>query len=336
MKKSLVANEAPNTMVGAVIISARWPHVSTDHPPVIRTLLCHRAEYLSYVGSANARLCWIRASQCTTHRRATQNNKYGPVTVNFELFEKYESAIRDYRGPQGDPQSASLRMHRNGDLVVYYAPLEWVNPTAKLVLVDVTPWKAQADIALTEANRALLEGAPLPKVLRRASLAAAFAGVTRERVIALLDYIGVHQWLGLSSSADLFGEAGDLLQVSFVLQFPVFKNGANFRAGWHPERDPLLRLQMRDHFGRMAKAMPEAVFIPVGAAASRGVEWLTKEGFLTKERVLHGLPHPRKEEPSHTAYFLGEKDRVDLDKDTHPDKIDAARDYLRSAVAALK
>jgi hypothetical protein len=189
-------------------------------------------------------------------------------------------------------------MHRNGDLAVYYAPFEWVNRSAKLVLVDATPWKAQADIALTEAHRALLEGAPVPEVLRHASLAAAFAGVTRKRVVSLLDHVGVHQWLGLTSSADLFGEAGDLLQVSSVLQFPVFKNGENFRAGWHPERDPMLRLQMRSHFGNMAKAMPEAVFIPVGAAASRGVEWLTKDGFVSMERVLHGLPIHAKKNPT--------------------------------------
>jgi hypothetical protein len=112
--------------------------------------------------------------------------------VNYELFEKYESAIRGYQGPQGDPQSPSLRMHRNGGLVVYYAPFEWVNPAAKVVLVDTTPWKAQADIAFAEANRALLEGAPASEVLRRANLAAAFAGVTRQRVVALLDHIGVH------------------------------------------------------------------------------------------------------------------------------------------------
>jgi hypothetical protein len=102
---------------------------------------------------------------------------------------------------------------------------------------------------LTEANRALLEGAPASEVFRRANLAAAFAGVTRQRVVALLDQIGVHLWLGLGSSADLFGEAGDLLQVSSVLQFPVFKNGENFRARWHPERDPMLRQQMRNTSG---------------------------------------------------------------------------------------
>jgi hypothetical protein len=211
-----------------------------------------------------------------------------------------------------------------------------VNPTAKLVLVDLTPRNSQADVALTEAQRALAEALPLPDVLRRANRAAAFAGPSRQRVISLLDHIGVHQWLGLRSSEDLFGEAGDLVQLTSVLQFPVFRNGENFRAGVHPERDPMLRQQMRDHFGKMAKAMPEAVVIPVGTTTSKGVEWLTKEGFLSKERVLHGLPHPRSETAEQTAYFLGEKERTDLSKPINPDKIDASREYLRSAVAALK
>ncbi|PTQ96489.1 hypothetical protein C8K18_11436 [Paraburkholderia sp. GV068] len=69
----------------------------------------------------------------------------------------------------------------------------------------------------------------------------------------------------------------------------------------------MLRRQMREHFGKMARAMPDAVFIPVGAVTPRGVEWLTKEGFLKKERVLYGLPRPGKEASGHTAYSLGEK-----------------------------
>ncbi|WGS45187.1 hypothetical protein LFL97_20795 [Burkholderia sp. JSH-S8] len=35
--------------------------------------------------------------------------------------------------------------------------------TAKLVLVDTIPWKVQADFALTEAQRALSEGLPVPE-----------------------------------------------------------------------------------------------------------------------------------------------------------------------------
>lgn len=255
--------------------------------------------------------------------------------MNFELFEKYESAIRDYKGPQGDPQSASLRMHGNGGLEVYYAPFEWVNLSAKVVLVGITPWKAQADIALTEAQRALVEGLPVPEVLRRAKLAAAFAGRARLRLVSLLDHIGLHRWLGLRSSEELFGEASDLLEATSLFQFPIFNKGENFRGGKHPERDPMLRRQMREHFGKMAKTMPDAVFIPVGATTSKGVHWLTKEGFLKKEQVIHGLPHPGKEDSEHTAYFLGEKRRADLSVHTNADKVDAARDYLRMAVATL-
>ncbi|MFL9983871.1 DUF3431 domain-containing protein [Paraburkholderia sediminicola] len=253
--------------------------------------------------------------------------------MNFQLFEKYEPAIRSY---QGDPQCQSLRMHRNGDLTIYYAPFEWVNPSAKVVLVGITPWKAQADIALTEAQRALFQGLSVPEVLRRAKLAAAFAGRARLRLVSLLDHIGLHQWLGLRSSDELFGEATNLLQATSLFQFPVFNKGENFRGGRHPERDPMLRMQMRDHFGKMAKEMPDAVFIPLGAATSRGVEWLTEEGFLNGERVFHGLPHPGKEASEHTAYFLGEKERGDLSDATNANKVDAARDNLRKAIAALR
>lgn len=252
--------------------------------------------------------------------------------MSFELFEKYESAIRSY---QGDPQSQSLRMHRDGELEVYYAPFEWVNPLAKVVLVGITPGKSQADIALTEAQRALAEGLPVSEVLRRAKHAGAFAGKARARLISLLDHIGLHQWLGLRSSEGLFGESGDLLQATSLFQFPIFRGGENFRGTRHPERDPLLRLQMREHFGEMAKAMPDAVFIPLGGPTSKGVEWLTKEGYLKKERVFHGLPHPGKEASEHTAYFLGEKERAELSHATNPDTLDTARDHLRKAVAAL-
>ncbi|RKP47485.1 hypothetical protein [Trinickia fusca] len=84
-------------------------------------------------------------------------------------------------------------------------------PSAKVVLVDITSWKAQTDIALTEAQQALVVSLPVPEVLRRAKLAAAFAETARLRLISLLDHIGLHQWLGLRSSEDLFGEASDLL-----------------------------------------------------------------------------------------------------------------------------
>jgi hypothetical protein len=94
-------------------------------------------------------------------------------------------------------------------------------------------------------------------------------------------------------------------------------------------------MQMRDHFGEMAKAMPDAVFLPLGSAASEGVEWLTEQGYLSKKRVLHGLPHPSTANAERVAYFLGEKARANLSIKTSANNLDAARDSLLNAVAAL-
>lgn len=253
--------------------------------------------------------------------------------MSFELFEKYESAIRGY---EGDPQSPSLRMHRNGELVVYYAPFEWVNTAAKVVLVGITPGKVQAHNALVEAQRALAEGLPTAEVLRRAKHVGAFSGNMRPKLIAMMDHIGLHRWLGLSSSAELFGAASDLLQTSSLLQFPVFRAGENY-TGTSPQplRDPVLRMQVRDYFGEVAKAMPDAVFLPLGSAASNGVEWLVQQGYIRKERVLAGLPHPSRANAERVAYFLGEKARSNLSVKTSPSKLDAARDNLVAAVSAL-
>ncbi|MFM0329457.1 hypothetical protein [Paraburkholderia strydomiana] len=253
--------------------------------------------------------------------------------MNFKLFEKYESAIRGY---QGDPLTSSLRMLRDGELEVCYAPFEWLNPSAKVVLVGITPGKVQANNALVEAQRALVEGLPTTEVLRRAKHVGAFSGKMRPRLIALMDHIGLHRWLGLHSTEELFGEASDLLQTSSLLQFPVFQAGENYTgASPKPVRNPLLRMQMRDHFGEMAKAMPDAVFLPLGSAASEGVGWLSEQGYLSEDRVLYGLPHPSTANAERVAYFLGEKARANLSIKTSANNLDVARDNLLNAVAAL-
>lgn len=80
-------------------------------------------------------------------------------------------------------------------------------------------------------------------------------------------------------------------------------------------------MQTRDHFGKVANAMPEAVFIPVGATTSRGVEWLTKKSFMKKDRVFHGLPHQRKKTGENTAYFLGERNAPTYTRSRTPTRL---------------
>jgi hypothetical protein len=226
-------------------------------------------------------------------------------------------------------------MARGGALSVYYAPFEWVNPRARVVLVGITPGRVQAANALAEAKRALLEGSTDDDVLRRAKATGAFSGPMRPNLIALMDCIGLNTWLGLTSCVELFGGAADLLQTSSILQFPVFQNGENYNGTPDPIKHPLLRTSVEEHFGQMCRQLPEAVFVPLGPVPAKALAWLSANRVLSPDRVLDGLPHPSGANAERIAYFLGRKARNQLSSKTSPEKLDASRERLANAIAAL-
>jgi hypothetical protein len=250
----------------------------------------------------------------------------------FPEFTKFTPAIRSF---SGDPQDPALLIAQEGVISAHYAPFEWINPAARVVLVGITPGKVQAVNALREAQRALLEGASTEVVLARAKQTGAFSGPMRQNLIALLDRVGLHDWLGLGSCSDLFGQAGHLLQTASALQFPVFVDGANYNGAPDPTKSALLRAQLLEHFAPMARALPSAVFVPLGPVPTKALTWLADQGHLSPARVLHGMPHPSGANAERIAYFLGKKDRSALSSKTDPGRLDAALTHLVSAVRSL-
>lgn len=253
-------------------------------------------------------------------------------TLTSSTFAHYAEAIHDYRG---DPLDPSLLVDKEGDLCVQYAPVEWVNPEARVVLVGITPGRVQAANALTEAKTAMLGGASEEEVLRRAKATGAFSGAMRPNLVALLNCIGLHKWLGVASCGELFGSSGHLVQTASVLQFPVFVGGENYNGTPDPTKHPLLRRMLVEHFGQMAASLPSAVFVPLGPVPSGALNWLAAQGAMSAARVLHGLPHPSGANAERIAYFLGRKQRSELSAKTDPAKLDAARTRLTNALASM-
>ena len=62
--------------------------------------------------------------------------------TDYPLFQKYANAILAYRG---DALAAELLMASSGPISVYYAPFDWVNPAARVVIVGITPGRKQAE-----------------------------------------------------------------------------------------------------------------------------------------------------------------------------------------------
>lgn len=217
---------------------------------------------------------------------------------------------------------------REGRYSVHYIPFEHVNTRARLVVVGIAPGFVQWKNAMREAQRQLALGASDEALLRAARLSGAFSGAIRPNFVALLDAIGVQHWLGIAGCASLFDADADLVHIGAILRHPVFDGDKNYSGSPGMAKVGFLREQVLRYFADEAAALPDALYIPMGASVAEGLDWLASEGVIRRERILHGLPHPSGANAERVAYFLGRKERGALSSKTNADQLDVARARL--------
>ena len=258
--------------------------------------------------------------------------------MGTKLFERFAPVIRSLSASElegGHLLDNKLRLAQDGKLEIFYAPFEYVNPLARLVIVGITPGRTQAINALKEARRQLDRGVDPTSALKAAKNTGAFSGSMRPNLVSLLDHVGINRWLGIHSCDALFGSSSGLVQTASALKNPVFVDGENYNGTPNMTRHPLLREQLLENFKEMADAIPAAVFVPLGDKVSDALHFVAKCGLIDRQRILDGLPHPSGANAERIAYFLGKKQRNDLSLKTDPNKLDQARDAMMRKVAAL-
>lgn len=256
-----------------------------------------------------------------------------------DLYASFAPIIKALTSAElSDP--ASLRMKLSlavdGELEICYAPLDYVNVGAKVVIVGITPGHTQMVNAAAEYRRQLIAGASPQHAVRAAKLAATFSGAMRPNLIQLLDGIGLQAALGIETCGELFGAASGLAHTTSVLRNPVFLRGGNYNGTPNMVAHPLLRRQVLEFFAMDISLTPEAVFVPLGDRVADALRWLASEGLLKHEQILDGLPHPSGANSERIAYFLGKKLRSALSVKTNPDSLDRSRELLVSRVMALR
>ena len=191
-------------------------------------------------------------------------------------------------------QVPEFLLHRAGRLAIYYAPFDYINPQAKVVLVGITPGFRQMEIALRASRDALLAGdTAYAAICARVKYQASFAGPIRRFLLAMLDGIGVPQALGIPTSASLYAERSDLLQTSAVVRHPAFIDGADWTGHTPPVRgNPLLRRYLWEVMLPELRAVPAAIIVSLGKCASDALDTLVAADTLDPARCLIGLPHP--------------------------------------------
>lgn len=94
--------------------------------------------------------------------------------MKTDLIEKYAPILCGSTPPVvRDPR---LLMDTSGDVKIYYAPFEYINPSARIVLVGITPGPTQMVNANNEALRALQAGKSSTEAIQAAKSVGALSG----------------------------------------------------------------------------------------------------------------------------------------------------------------
>lgn len=258
-----------------------------------------------------------------------------------DLFPRFAGVIRQLSTQQAEnPQAfAELRIgdielgERTIDMV--YAPFDYVNASARIAVVGLTPGRQQAANALRAAQAALIEGADDWQAAQRAKVFASFSGPMRTNLVAMLDKIGIARWLGIPTTASLWSGDSNLIHFTSALRYPVFVDGENWSGAPDMLRVPGMRNWLETYTGTELTLMDDAVFVPLGPKVSAALNHLADSGRIRRDRILDGMPHPSGANAERIAYFLGNKASGDLSPKTNPASIDAARASLLGRVAAL-
>jgi hypothetical protein len=127
-----------------------------------------------------------------------------PLSWTYSRFREVLARI-DPELPEEQMLSCSaLRVHDDGWMALYYAPFDYVNEAARIILMGITPGRWQMCEACLAARQAIARGATDDEVLREAKNKASFAGPMRANLVGMLDGIGIALQLDVASCASLF------------------------------------------------------------------------------------------------------------------------------------
>ena len=184
-------------------------------------------------------------------------------------------------------------LDKDEGLEIYYAPFDYINCNAKIIIIGITPGFEQMRIVFRTAREGLLNGIPYQQVLKDAKQMASFAGSMRKNLVFMLDDLLFPQYLGIKSSHELFSTNVALLHPTSAIRYPTFVNTENY-TGHNPTiiNSPLLKKYINIYLRMELENIPDSLIIPLGNSVKDALHWLVDENVVDIKRCLFGFPHP--------------------------------------------
>ena len=231
----------------------------------------------------------------------------------------------------------ALLLTNDGTISSYYAPFDYINAKAKIVICGITPGLSQSLIALKEAQVSLLAGESDAHADYRAKHSASFAGTMRKNLVLMLDYLNVNELLAIDSCSDLFTTRTDLVHYTSALRYPTFKDGKNYSGSpsmvKHPQLKQVVETVLGDELAQFDKS---TIIIPLGQAVEDALMLLAGKGVISSAQVLQGMPHPSGANAERIKFFVEEKSEADLSIKTNSALIQSRRQLAQSTITAMR
>jgi len=172
---------------------------------------------------------------------------------------------------------------KEGNIKVYYAPFDYINSKAKIMIVGITPGLQQ----MLQSFQVINEGKSLKEVKDLSS----FKGSMRTSLIKYLDELEVNKKLKIKSCESLFNKNSKHLHTTSLVKYPVFDKGKNY-SGANILKKKILLNFIEENFLKELKTLKKAIIIPLGNTVSSTIEYLNNKYDLKLRCFLKGFPHP--------------------------------------------
>lgn len=253
---------------------------------------------------------------------------------NQTLFAKYRSVIAAFRDVK---DRKDLLLEDFGKQRIYYAPFDYINPKARLFIVGITPGEVQMNNMLVEAARLIHQGLSDEEVLKRCKAVGSFSGAMRKNLVELMDEAGIADFLDIETTAQLFSDKQDLVNLTSCIRYPTFAVKIGKETNFNTEikqGTKLFEFAAPLTLEELNKA-PNAVLLPLGPVVHHYLEKVLK-GTKFENHLLPELPHPSPANGERIAYFLGRKAKERLSCLTDPEKLDNSKKNIKKILRSLK
>ena len=186
-----------------------------------------------------------------------------------------------------------LKISSSKNIDLYYAPFDYINLEADIIVIGITPGWTQMELAYRTYLLSIKNGFSRNSAFKKVKEESSFAGSMRKNLISMLDEIGLNKKLDLESTSQLFESNNGQMHSTSILKNAVFVSGKNYSGSNPPVvNNMFLYSEIKRVFIPEINNFTNKLIVPLGKNVNDVLNKLLVSNQLNSNCFLSGFPHP--------------------------------------------